>query len=233
MDISVRSTTFGVENRSWLGSAHGTEATRTVTLDVSAFTEATHFPDGYIPSGTVLGRITATGLYGPYGGSTNEVQTINLGAASAGTITIGFDGETTAAIAFNASASAVQTALLLLSNLNTGDVVVTGGPLPGTITLTFGGQYAGTDVPVVVVTPTGLTGGTVTVATTTAGGSDETNGLQTAAGFLFNSTKVTTGGADVGAPLLEHGMVIEDRLPANSGYDAAAGTDMAGRIVVR
>lgn len=128
MDITVRSESFGVENRSWLGSAHGTEATRTVTLDVSAFTEATHYPDGYIPSGTVLGRITATGLYGPYD-----------------------------------------------------DALATG--------------------------------------------------QQVAAGFLFNSTKV--GAADVGAPMLEHGMVVEDNLPAESGYDAAAAVDMAGRIVVR
>lgn len=129
MDISVRSTTYGVEDRSWLGSAHGTEATRTVTLDVSAFTAGTHYPDGYIPSGVVLGRITASGLYGPYD---------------------------------NAAA----------------------------------------------------------------------DGRQTAAGFLFNSTAVN-GTADLGAPLLEHGMVIQDKLPSNSGYDAAAGTDMAGRIVVR
>jgi hypothetical protein len=129
VDISVRSETWGVEDRSWLGSAHGTEATRTITLDVSAFTEATHYPDGYIPSGTVVGRITATGLYGPYD-----------------------------------------------------DALATG--------------------------------------------------QQVAAGFLFNSISIK-GTADVGAPLLEHGMVIEDRLPAESGYDAAAGTDMAGRIVVR
>lgn len=66
MDISVRTETRQVEDRSWLGSAHGTEATRSITLDVSAFTEADHYPNGYIPSGIALGRITASGLYGPY-----------------------------------------------------------------------------------------------------------------------------------------------------------------------
>lgn len=67
MDISVRTTgPFGVEDRSWLGSAHGTTATRTITLDPAAFTAGTHFPKGYVPSGTVLARISATGLYGPY-----------------------------------------------------------------------------------------------------------------------------------------------------------------------
>lgn len=99
----------------------------------------------------------------------NEVQTINLGSATAGTITITFAGQTTAAIAFNATASAVQTALEALSNIAPGDVTVTGGPLPGAITLTFGGAYAGVNVAQVTVTPTGLTGGTVTVATTTEG----------------------------------------------------------------
>lgn len=125
--------------------------------------------------GEILAKITSgaeAGKVGVFqrGAVNNEVQTINLGAATAGTITIGFDGETTGNIAFDATAAAVQTALELLSNVGPGDIVVTGGPLPGTITLTFGGQYARVNVPQVTVTPTGLTGGTVTVATTTQGG---------------------------------------------------------------
>ena len=68
MDITVRSEAFGVEDRSWLGSAHGTEATRTITLDVSAFTAGTHYPDGYIPSGTVVARNDSSGMYEPYDG---------------------------------------------------------------------------------------------------------------------------------------------------------------------
>lgn len=67
-DISVSSTAFQVENRSWLLSPHGTEpgTTPSITLDVSSFTAATHYPNGYLLSGIVLGVITATGLYGPY-----------------------------------------------------------------------------------------------------------------------------------------------------------------------
>lgn len=67
-DISVTSTVSQVENRSWLVSQHGTEpgATPSVTLDVAKFTAATHYPKGYIPSGIVLGLVTATKLYGPY-----------------------------------------------------------------------------------------------------------------------------------------------------------------------
>lgn len=67
-DISVKSTDHQVEDRSWDLSPHGSEpgTTPSITLDVSAFTEATHFPNGFIPSGMPLGKITATGLYGPY-----------------------------------------------------------------------------------------------------------------------------------------------------------------------
>lgn len=101
-------------------------------------------------------------------GRITEVQTINLGAATAGSVTLTVDGQTTAAVAFNATAAAAQTALEALSNVAAGDIVVTGGPLPGTITLTFGGRFAGMNVAPLTVTPTGLTGGTVTVATTSS-----------------------------------------------------------------
>lgn len=50
----LRTETYGAGDQSWLGSAHGIWNCRTVTLDISAFTEATHYPDGYIPSGTAL-----------------------------------------------------------------------------------------------------------------------------------------------------------------------------------
>lgn len=48
----LRSETAGSGDQSWLGSAHGIGNCRTGTLDVSAFTAGTHYPNGYIPSGT-------------------------------------------------------------------------------------------------------------------------------------------------------------------------------------
>lgn len=80
MDITLQPTeTWTAEDRSWLGSRDGTDVTQTVTLDTSTFTEATHFPDGYIPSGTVLGRITATGLYGPYDNAAGDGRETAVG----------------------------------------------------------------------------------------------------------------------------------------------------------
>jgi hypothetical protein len=234
MDISVRTTDYGVEDRSWLGSAHGTTATRTITLDTSAFTEGTHYPDGYVKSGTVLARITGTGLYGPYAGRTSEVQTVTItGGPTGGTFTLTFDGATTAAIAYNASAAAVQSALEALPSINAGDVTVTG---TGPYTVTFGGDLAGTDVAAMTASGANLTGGTspdVTITTATGGGSTGTGGLETAAGFLFNTTPMRASGPDVGAPLLELGLINTVNLPTNHGLDSAARSDLANHFIFR
>lgn len=72
-DISVSTTDYQVEKRSWLLSEWGTGPGEnpSVVLDVSAFTPATHYPNGYFPSGLALGKITATStggktVVGPY-----------------------------------------------------------------------------------------------------------------------------------------------------------------------
>ena len=108
-------------------------------------------------------------VIGQYPGA-NEVQTITVDATG-GTYTLTFAGQTTAAIAEAADGAAVQAALLLLSNLDTGDVTVSGAA-GGPHTATFAGRYAGINVPVLSGNAASLTGGasTVVIATTTAGG---------------------------------------------------------------
>lgn len=224
MDISRRTTTYQVEDRSWLSGRHGADMTDTITLDPSLFTANTHYPNGYLPSGLVLGRVTATGLYGPYSGQAAEVQTVTItGAPTGGTFTLTFGSQTTAAIAYNATAATVTAALVGLAALEPADVTVTGAA-GGPWTVTFGGRHAG-DVPQLTATAS-LTGGTspaVTIATTTAGGSAVTSGLQVAAGLLFDSVTVpTTSGVKVGGALFVHGVVTVANLPAASGLDQAA-----------
>ncbi|WP_330328176.1 phage tail tube protein [Streptomyces pseudovenezuelae] len=106
---------------------------------------------------------------------TDEVQTVTItGSPTGGTYTLTFSGQTTSAIAYNATASAVQSALEALSNIASGDVTCGGGPHPGTpITVTFGGgAYDGEDVPQMTASGsfTGGTSPTVAVSTTTPGG---------------------------------------------------------------
>ena len=214
-DISVLSTPFQVEKRSWLLGPHGTGPgdNPSITLDVSAFTAGVHYPNGFIPSGTPLARITASGLYGPYVVS-DEVQSVTQGGAGLTSFTLTFSGQTTASLAQAATAAQVQAALEALSNIGAGNVAVTGAA-GGPYTVTFQGALADTNVAQMTATPTGGTG-TVTVATVTEGGTEGTGGLETAAGLLFSSTKVpniadTT--KDVGAALFVHGFVKLSKLP--------------------
>jgi len=51
-------------NMEWLGSGHGIRNARTEILDISAFTAATHYPDGYIPSGMPVAKVG--GVLVPY-----------------------------------------------------------------------------------------------------------------------------------------------------------------------
>lgn len=73
--VTIAPTSAGgpvTDDPSWLGSAHGTDSTETGTLDVGKFTAGTHYPNGFIPSGTKLGKVSATGLYGPYDNAAND-----------------------------------------------------------------------------------------------------------------------------------------------------------------
>lgn len=66
MDLNIRTESFGQDDQSWLGSSHGTDTARSITLDITKFTAGTHYPDGYVKSGIPLGKITTGGKYGPY-----------------------------------------------------------------------------------------------------------------------------------------------------------------------
>lgn len=60
----LRSETFGSGDMSWLDSPHGLRDARTAILDISTFTKSTHYPNGYIRSGTPVALID--GLLVPY-----------------------------------------------------------------------------------------------------------------------------------------------------------------------
>lgn len=60
----LSSETIGSGDQSWLGSTHGIRNARTETIDISTFTANTHYPNGYIPSGTPVAIVA--GLAVPY-----------------------------------------------------------------------------------------------------------------------------------------------------------------------
>lgn len=102
----------------------------------------------------------------------NEIQTATItGTPTGGTWTLTFQGQTTASIAHNAAAAAVQTALEALSTIGEDNVTVTGSA-GGPYTITFVGDLAELNLPLMTAADV-LTGGTspgVTVVETQAGG---------------------------------------------------------------
>src|SRR4051812_19147827 len=79
-DIAVDTFSYAPPDRSWLlTELTGTGqpvATVSAALDFSKFTAGTHYPNGYIPAGTVLGVVTATGRLGAYAsGNADGTQT--------------------------------------------------------------------------------------------------------------------------------------------------------------
>jgi len=69
MDLSTRPLhSFLNEDQRWIGPGgiESAETALSITLNVALFDMVTAFPNRYIPSGVLLGVVTATGLYGPY-----------------------------------------------------------------------------------------------------------------------------------------------------------------------
>lgn len=119
-----------------------------------------------VPKGArfkVVGDSTTT--FTVTGSNANEQQLVTLTGATGGTFTLTFSGQTTAGIAYDAAASALQSALEALSNIEVGDVVVTGSA-GGPWTVEFRGQYLATDMALMTADGTSLAGTTPTADVT-------------------------------------------------------------------
>ena len=176
--------------------------------NVVAMTTADSFTGGTSPASAVATATAGTG-------TTNEIQTVYAsGTVSGGTFTITFSGQTTSAIAYNASAATVQAALEALSNVVPGDVVVSG--TAGVIyILKWGNNFAAQDVAAVTIGNGSITGGgSYLVATASAGQagsngtykaclSSSTDGSQTAKGLLeFAAATDSSGNITLGTSSL-------------------------------
>lgn len=234
-DPTINTQTVYAGSFKHLRTRRGLDTGKTVTLDVAKFTSGTHYPRGYIPAGVVLGKVTASSKFGPYGEAATEDQTITIDATG-GTFTITFRGGTTAAIAYNATAAQVQAALEALAEIDAGDVVVTGGPgATAAFHVKFQGQYAGTNVAAMTTGAGSLTGGasTATVATATGGGSSASDGTEVAKGVLLDRVPILTSLNQLTAPslvvaaMMTEGDFVEANMPIASG--TAGGIDDAGK----
>jgi RHS repeat-associated protein len=114
-----------------------------------------------------------TVLVNSTGYAADSVQQVQLtGSPSGGTFTLSFNGQTTAGIAYNATAAVVQTALQNLSTVGSGNALVAGGA-GGPWEVRFAGTLGGSVQPALTGSGSGLTGGTspsVALRVTSLGG---------------------------------------------------------------
>lgn len=94
-----------------------------------------------------------------------KFYTVSLGSPSAGTFTLTYNGQTTSGIAYNAAATAVQTALTGLSTVGASNATVSGSA-GGPYTVSFANGLLN-DGLTLTGSGTGLTGGTFSVGTET------------------------------------------------------------------
>ena len=114
MKLGIKRETFAApEDYSWLGSAHGTNEADPITLNGDAFLAA--FPDGVVPGGTVVGMVTATGLYEPYA----DAGAGGLDVARGHLLTTVDLGGTTAATVGNVGAALYWHGEVIVANLKT------------------------------------------------------------------------------------------------------------------
>ncbi len=66
ISVEITSDSWGVDSKDWLLARKGFDTCRSETLDLALFTTGLGFSTGVISSGTVLGKVTAGGLLGPY-----------------------------------------------------------------------------------------------------------------------------------------------------------------------
>lgn len=166
-----------------------------------------------LKKGTIIGQVSSS--------PASEVQSVSVsGAPTGGTFTLTFGGYTSGGLAHNSTAAAVSAALEALPSIGPGNVVCTGGALPGSaVTVTFSGDLANQPQPLMVVS-TSLTGGTspsASISRTTAGSafgkwapyaSGNSDGTQLAKGILAidvasdSAGRITYGALPTGG---EHG----------------------------
>lgn len=131
-----------------------------------------NFDRAYFPCLLLPGHSLVIGAHD----GTSEINTITANAvpATAGTFTLTVNGQTTAPIAFDATAAVIYAALLALSNVMPGDVHVTFttgtnlGTASAVVRLAWAGNLGARDITITIDT-TLLTGNAHALATPTAG----------------------------------------------------------------
>lgn len=69
-DLQIEEEVFATRDGTWEGSPHGMSNNKPVVIDLSTFTKAEHYPDGYLRDGIALALLTGGANAGKYGAFT-------------------------------------------------------------------------------------------------------------------------------------------------------------------
>jgi len=126
-----------------------------ITADLTGFAEA-----DFTESQSAQDSEIRVDGYPPQAGGIAEVQTLSkTGKANGGTFTLTYDGQTTGAIAFDATTEMIKDALELLPNVSPDDIGVSGKKLKDDGDMTFTFRNNAGDVSMISIDTTNLTGG--------------------------------------------------------------------------
>jgi len=176
----------------------GTDLTDNLTLDV----------DGSTTLGDIADWLNT---------GTNEEQTVAItGSPTGGHYHMSYGGQTTGDISYDATAADVQSALESLSTIGTGNVTCTGGPSPDSdIVVEFTGDLGGSNVDLMTIDASGLTGGTSpagSVAETAAGSTSAlgNSGAETLATASLTGGRIIITDAEDGYSLMDAKLTYND-----------------------
>ena len=176
-------------------------------------------------------------------GASNEIQTITTtDEPDGGTYTLSFGGETTGAIAHDADAAAIKSALVAgISTISTDDIDVTGGPIGAStpIVITFKGTLAAQDVGDITIDASNLTTGgsqSDTPTVTEARQGHPASGLFAgSANRTYTCTVVGTGDVGVASSLqieVKIGTAVVKTVSVGSGYAAGDRLDIGDGLFI-
>jgi hypothetical protein len=186
--------------------------------------------------------------YGKF--ATNETQRLTVtGGPTGGTVKLAWtdpnaNAATSGDIPYNATAEQLYDILIAMSNLDQGDLTITGGPWPTyPIDVTFKGRFGRTDVSAITLNTNSLTGGTtpsVTISEKVKGGSQEEyivivqkNGETTATAYKVTSSDgfTTTTWTEIATGLTAsawHFVQYRDRIYAANATDGLTYKQLGG-----
>ncbi len=183
--------TFGAPGASGSGQQVANTGTPTFTDNASPFNWPNVVAWGVydaLTGGNLLASDTLAG--------TNDVQTVSTTAQlTAGTYTLNPNGTTSVAIPYNATAATIEELLEAACGEGNITAAFSGNRFdqatPGTLVLTFGGTLRWASQTLMTLTPTGITGGTLSIAHTTPGGVGSQQPTTTGSQIQFAAAALT------------------------------------------